>query len=148
MAATQDHLFVHPRMSMQKSCFTFHGKGKKPLSHMVREPILMKYVLDTNNMDDVPSDSGRMRISLQLSSQTLTFSMRNSPAISDLEIRRQAPTRKHGFIPPQPCSSEQVIFRVWAYNQSRAGTIVGICERRCHGTSRYARQARSLWTTV
>jgi hypothetical protein len=37
--------YIHPRMSAQKSCFTVHGKRKEPLSKMVPDTILTRFVL-------------------------------------------------------------------------------------------------------
>lgn len=37
--------YIHPRMSAQKSCFTVHGKKKEPLSRIVPDSILAKFVI-------------------------------------------------------------------------------------------------------
>jgi len=38
--------YIHPRMSAQKSCFTIHGKEKKPLCELVPDSILVKLAID------------------------------------------------------------------------------------------------------
>lgn len=37
--------YIHSRMSAQKSCFTVHGKRKEPLSRIVPDEILAKFVI-------------------------------------------------------------------------------------------------------
>lgn len=45
---------IHPRMSVQKSCFTIHGLKKKPLSKLVEgEGILFKYEIKESNRSDL-----------------------------------------------------------------------------------------------
>lgn len=53
---------IHPRMSVQKSCFTIHGKIKKPLTQMIRPPILVKYTLHKNNIEAMRHDVLKMGI--------------------------------------------------------------------------------------
>ena len=39
---------IHPRMSAQKSCFTIHGRLKKPLSRLVDHRALRKYIVSSS----------------------------------------------------------------------------------------------------
>jgi hypothetical protein len=38
--------YLHPRMSAQKSCFTVHGKKKEPLSNIVSDEVVVKFMLN------------------------------------------------------------------------------------------------------
>ena len=48
--------YIHPRMSAQKSCFTVHGKKKEPLSKIVPDTILAKFVIDENAVSSIRRD--------------------------------------------------------------------------------------------
>jgi hypothetical protein len=48
---------IHPRMSVQKSCFTIHGLLKKPLSQLVRgKGVLRKYVISKRRRPELMSE--------------------------------------------------------------------------------------------
>ena len=48
---------IHPRMSVQKSCFTIHGLKRKPLIRLVqRKGILKKYIISKRRRKDLLSD--------------------------------------------------------------------------------------------
>ena len=47
---------VHLRMTMQKSCFTIHGKRKEPLDKLVRDDVLKKYLLDGSKRENMQRD--------------------------------------------------------------------------------------------
>jgi hypothetical protein len=47
---------IHPRMSVQKSCFTVHGKKKIGLDKLVDERILKKYVIPQDKINEFRSD--------------------------------------------------------------------------------------------
>jgi hypothetical protein len=57
--------YIHPRMSAQKSCFTVHGKKKRPLSELVPDSILVKMVID-------PREIGHIRRELAILGVTHT----------------------------------------------------------------------------
>lgn len=54
---------IHPRMSAQKSCFTVHGKQKTPLSDMVDERVLAKYVIPESEIETMRREVRMMGIS-------------------------------------------------------------------------------------
>lgn len=48
---------IHPRMSVQKSCFTIHGLEKEPLIRLVqRRGILKKYIISKRKRHDLMSE--------------------------------------------------------------------------------------------
>jgi len=57
---------IHPRMSVQKSCFTVHGKEKKPLNELLDKfgfKYLKRYVIDRRNMKLMLEDLRMLGIS-------------------------------------------------------------------------------------
>jgi hypothetical protein len=48
--------YIHPRMSAQKSCFTVHGKKKEPLSRIVPDSILAKFVIKESAVSTMRRD--------------------------------------------------------------------------------------------
>jgi len=45
--------YIHPRMSAQKSCFTVHGRKKRPLPDLVPGDIVVKIIIDPNHIQDM-----------------------------------------------------------------------------------------------
>jgi hypothetical protein len=43
-------------MSVQKSCFTVHGKKKQPLCDLVGDNVLRKYVIDPSRREKMQSN--------------------------------------------------------------------------------------------
>ena len=57
---------IHPRMSVQKSCFTVHGKAKKPLNELLDKfgfEYLKRYVIDRRNVKQMLEDLRMIGIS-------------------------------------------------------------------------------------
>ena len=56
---------IHPRMSVQRSCFTVHGKCKRPLSSQVSKDsgIVREYRIDPNARHQMRSDLQLLGIS-------------------------------------------------------------------------------------
>jgi FRG domain len=48
--------YIHPRMSAQKSCFTVHGKKKEPISKLVSDRIVVRFVLDETFINTMRQD--------------------------------------------------------------------------------------------
>jgi len=48
--------YVHIRMSMQKSCFTIHGKLKCSINCLVDSTIIRKYVIDPESVEEMRDD--------------------------------------------------------------------------------------------
>lgn len=48
---------IHPRMSVQKSCFTIHGRRRVPITRLVRgQGILKKYRISKRSVDSILAD--------------------------------------------------------------------------------------------
>lgn len=47
---------IHPRMSVQRSCFTVHGKNKSSLTKLVPEEHLKRYVINPDARDAIRRD--------------------------------------------------------------------------------------------
>lgn len=48
--------YIHPRMRAQKSCFTVHGKRKEPISKMVSDKILVKFLIREEHIPEIRHD--------------------------------------------------------------------------------------------
>lgn len=53
---------IHPRMTTQRSCFTVHGYDPKPLSDIIEPPIIQKYQIHSDGVEDIRSDFRKMGI--------------------------------------------------------------------------------------
>ncbi len=48
--------YIHPRMRAQKSCFTVHGKRQEPMSKMIPETILARFVIKEECIPSIRRD--------------------------------------------------------------------------------------------
>jgi hypothetical protein len=54
--------YIHPRMSAQKSCFTVHGKLKKPMPELVPDELLVKIPIDEASVKSLQDDLSMLGI--------------------------------------------------------------------------------------
>ncbi len=54
--------YIHPRMRAQKSCFTVHGKRQEPISKIVPDTILVRFLIKEENIPDIHRDLSMLGI--------------------------------------------------------------------------------------